>query len=95
MSNKVIVVTFIPDDLDRGGCHEDNSVVLGAFNDPSDENVLAVLTRKHIEDPDYEEFRFNPHETELVESRYRDGDDDEWEEWEEFGYCTYSATTVI
>ena len=94
MSNKVTVVTFTPDDLDRSGCHEDNSVVLGAFNDPTDENVLAILTAKHIEDTDYEEFRVCPREEDLIEYRYRD-DDDGWEDWSEFGYVKYDVTNVI
>ena len=94
-SNTLVVVTFIPDDLDRAGTGEDNSVVIGAFKDASDENVLAVLTAKHIDDPDYEEFRFCPREEDLVEIRNRDGDDDEWEDWTEFGYVKYDVTSVI
>ena len=95
MPNQVTVAIFTPDDLDRGGCREDNSVVLGAFGEATDEKTLAVLTSKYISDKDYEEFRVNPDEEDEIESRYRDGDDDEWEEWEVYGYVVYKVADIL
>ncbi len=84
MPKNILVVTFTPDDIDRSGCGEDTSEVIGALTDtdPSDDEVLALV---NFEASDDEEIRIG--DDNCVETRYADEDEEDgWSSWEDYGW---------